>query len=78
MDDDDKAVARMHELVAKALELLSELHPEAQAAVVYALAIHPRLAPHIPNVIATSLRQEFERRVQTCQCPTCKAQRAQA
>jgi len=76
--EDDKIVARMHELAAKALELLSELQPQEQAAVVYALAVHPRLAPHMTTVITTSMLQELERRAQTCQCSECRASRAQA
>jgi hypothetical protein len=49
MDENDKTVARMHELVAKTRELLSELHPQEQAAIVYALAMSPGIAEHMPS-----------------------------
>lgn len=78
MDEDDKTVARMHELVAKTRELLSELHPQEQAAVVYALAMSPGIVEHLTSVITTSMKQDLKVLAQTCQCAECMAKRAQA
>jgi hypothetical protein len=78
MDDGDKTVARMHELVAKTRELLSELQPQEQAAVVYALARSPGIVEHLTSVITTSMKQELKVLAQTCQCPSCMAKRPKA